>query len=79
MWQWAPQSPFTAAITDAMFSCDGQFVYTSFADGCVGVFDGKSLWPCCRLAQPFYTCWGLSGYVEHTSFCFPRRVICIGS
>ncbi|KAG0604323.1 hypothetical protein M758_10G162600 [Ceratodon purpureus] len=39
--QWVPQSPFTAAITDATYSCDGQHVYVGFADGSVGYLDAE--------------------------------------
>jgi hypothetical protein len=61
--QWVPQSPFTAAISNATYSCDSQLVYTGFVDGSVGVFDADSLRPRCRLAPSVHIPQGVSGYV----------------
>jgi hypothetical protein len=59
--QWVPQSPFTAAISNATYSCDSQLVYTGFVDGSVGVFDAESLRPRCRLAPSVHIPQGVSG------------------
>ncbi|KAG0559967.1 hypothetical protein M758_10G138100 [Ceratodon purpureus] len=59
--QWVPQSPFTAAISNATYSCDSQLVYTGFVDGSVGVFDAETLRPRCRLAPSVHIPQGVSG------------------
>ena len=63
------ESPFTAAISDATYSCDSQLVYVGFADGSVGIFDAKSLRPRSRLASPIHAPIprGVSGYVIYTT------------
>lgn len=59
--QWVPQPPFTAAISNATYSCDSQLVYTGFVDGSVGVFDAETLRPRCRLAPSVHIPQGVSG------------------
>jgi len=59
--QWVPHAPFTAAISNATYSCDSQLVYTGFVDGSVGVFDADSLRPRCRLAPSVHIPQGVSG------------------
>ncbi|KAG0559633.1 hypothetical protein KC19_10G120100 [Ceratodon purpureus] len=58
--EWVPQSPFTAAITDATYSCDGLDVYVSFADGSVAYLDAQ-LRPGRRFVPPIHPPLGTSG------------------
>lgn len=62
--QWVPHAPFTAAISNATYSCDSMLVYTGFVDGSVGVFDAESLRPRCRLAPSVHIPQGVSGYAS---------------
>ncbi|KAG0615814.1 hypothetical protein M758_5G068900 [Ceratodon purpureus] len=72
--QWDLQSPFTAAISDATYSCDSQLVYAGFADGSVGIFDAESFWLRCRLAPPLHRSQGVSGTTYPTTIAAnPRR------
>ncbi|KAH7427885.1 hypothetical protein KP509_10G065300 [Ceratopteris richardii] len=58
--QWVPRDSLSAAISNATYSCDSQLVYASFCDGSVGVFEGESLRPRCRLAPSVYLSPGVS-------------------
>ncbi|KAG0603716.1 hypothetical protein M758_10G116000 [Ceratodon purpureus] len=58
--EWVSQSPFTAAITDATYSCTGKGVYVGFADGSVGLFDALFR-PWHRLVPPIHPPLGTSG------------------
>ncbi|KAG0559593.1 hypothetical protein KC19_10G116800 [Ceratodon purpureus] len=58
--EWVPQSPFTAAITDATYSCTGHRVFVGFADGSVAYLDSKFR-PRRRLVPPIHPPLGASG------------------
>lgn len=73
--QWVPQPPFTAAISNATYSCDSALVYTGFVDGSVGVFDAESLRPRCRLAPSVHIPQGVSGYVTCTDMKYGLELI----
>jgi hypothetical protein len=75
--QWMPQSPFSAPLSNATYSCDSQLVYAGFVDGSVGVFDAESLRPRCRLAPNVHIPQGVSGYVHNSdlsSFACSRHL-----
>jgi hypothetical protein len=52
--QWIPRDTMPSSISNATYSCDSQHVYASFVDGSIGVFEGESLRPRCRLASSAY-------------------------
>ncbi|KAJ7518741.1 hypothetical protein O6H91_20G006000 [Diphasiastrum complanatum] len=62
--QWVPRDPFSATLSAATYSCDSQLVYAGFSDGSVGVFDGESLWPRCRVASSAYIPQGITRYTN---------------
>ncbi|XP_056176451.1 topless-related protein 4-like isoform X1 [Syzygium oleosum] len=51
--QWFPLES-DAPITDAMYSCDGMSIYTSFEDGSVGIFASSMLQLKCRISATAY-------------------------
>ncbi|XP_010243111.1 PREDICTED: protein TPR2-like [Nelumbo nucifera] len=51
---WSPRDALPAPISSAIYSCDGQLVYTGFCDGAVGVFDADNLRLRCRIAPSAY-------------------------
>ncbi|KAG2700213.1 hypothetical protein I3760_07G221600 [Carya illinoinensis] len=51
--QWVP-GEFSAPISDATFSCDGQMVYATFVDGRVAIFDASNLELRCRVNPTAY-------------------------
>ncbi|KAJ7549922.1 hypothetical protein O6H91_07G075100 [Diphasiastrum complanatum] len=57
--QWVPRDPFTSTLSAATYSCDSQLVYAGFSDGSVGVMDGESLLPRCRVAPSAYISQGI--------------------
>lgn len=59
--QWNLEKPFTAAISDATYSCDSQLVYVSFVDGSVGIFDAESFSLRNQFAAPLHKPQGVSG------------------
>ncbi|MCO5551302.1 hypothetical protein L7F22_004801 [Adiantum nelumboides] len=61
--QWVPRDSLSASISNATYSCDSQLVYASFCDGSVGVFEGETLRPRCRLAPSVYLPAGTSSSI----------------
>ncbi|KAK3411058.1 hypothetical protein EUGRSUZ_J03067 [Eucalyptus grandis] len=51
--QWFPLES-GAPITDAMYSCDGMSIYTSFEDGSVGIFTASTLQLKCWISAASY-------------------------
>ncbi|KAM7493831.1 hypothetical protein LguiB_028440 [Lonicera macranthoides] len=51
---WSPRESLSAAISSAIYSCDGLLVFTGFCDGAIGVFDADSLRLRCRIASSAY-------------------------
>nr|KAJ0208380.1 hypothetical protein LSAT_V11C500251820 [Lactuca sativa] len=51
---WSPRESLSAAISSAIYSCDGMLLYTGFSDGAVGVFDADNLRLRCRIAPSAY-------------------------
>lgn len=51
---WSPRESLCAAISSAIYSCDGLLIYTGFSDGAIGVFDAESLRLRCRIAPSAY-------------------------
>ncbi|KAL6955721.1 Protein TOPLESS-RELATED PROTEIN 2 [Sarracenia purpurea var. burkii] len=51
---WYPRDLLSAAISTAIYSCDGLMVFTGFCDGAVGVFDADSLRLRCRISPVSY-------------------------
>ncbi|CAN6450976.1 unnamed protein product [Victoria cruziana] len=62
MKQWVPRES-GAPITHATYSCDSQLIYTSFADGSVGVFCASTLRLRCRICPTAYLPSNLSSNV----------------
>ncbi|GLU08454.1 hypothetical protein SLE2022_253670 [Rubroshorea leprosula] len=52
--QWVPQDALSSLISWAVYSCNSQLVYATFADGNIGVFDADSLRLRCRIAPSAY-------------------------
>ncbi|XP_059641572.1 protein TOPLESS-RELATED PROTEIN 2-like [Cornus florida] len=52
---WSPKDSLSAAISTAIYSCDGLMVFTGFCDGAIGIFDADSLRLRCRIAPSAYT------------------------
>nr|GMD96969.1 TMV resistance protein N-like isoform X2 [Ipomoea batatas] len=52
--QWIPHGSFSAPISSATYSCNGQLIYASFKDGNIGVFDAHRLRPRCSIAPSAY-------------------------
>ncbi|XP_031269555.1 topless-related protein 3 isoform X1 [Pistacia vera] len=52
--QWVPQDTLSAPISCATYSCYSQFVYATFCDGNVGVFDAETLRLRCNIAPSAY-------------------------
>ncbi|CAL5436220.1 unnamed protein product [Camellia sinensis] len=51
---WYPRDSLSAAISSAIYSCDGLLIFTGFCDGAIGVFDADSLRLRCRIAPSAY-------------------------
>lgn len=51
---WSPRDSLSAAISSAIYSCDGLLVFAGFCDGAIGVFDADSLRLRCRIAPSAY-------------------------
>ncbi|KAL3645777.1 Protein TOPLESS-RELATED PROTEIN 2 [Castilleja foliolosa] len=51
---WYPRDSLSAAISSAIYSCDGLLIFTGFCDGAVGIFDSDSLNLRCRIAPSAY-------------------------
>ncbi|KAF8011645.1 hypothetical protein BT93_J2048 [Corymbia citriodora subsp. variegata] len=51
--QWFPPE-CDAPVTDAIYSCDGMSIYTSFEDGSVGIFTASTLQLKCRISATAY-------------------------
>ncbi|XP_039019798.1 topless-related protein 3-like [Hibiscus syriacus] len=52
--QWIPQDVLSAPITYAAYSCNSQYVYATFRDGNIGVFDADNMRLRCRIASSVY-------------------------
>ncbi|KAI4295197.1 hypothetical protein MLD38_040576 [Melastoma candidum] len=52
--QWFPQEALSAPITFAAYSCNSQFVFATFMDANIGVFDADTLRLRCRIAPTTY-------------------------
>ncbi|KAG5524381.1 hypothetical protein RHGRI_031142 [Rhododendron griersonianum] len=64
---WYPRESLSAAITSAIYSCDGLLVFTGFSDGAIGVFDADSFRLRCRIAPSAY----MSSSIASGSSAFP--------
>ncbi|CAI9772281.1 unnamed protein product [Fraxinus pennsylvanica] len=51
---WHPRDSLSAAISSAIYSCDGLFIFTGFCDGAVGIFNADNLSLRCRIAPSAY-------------------------
>ncbi|KAK3037662.1 hypothetical protein RJ639_030439, partial [Escallonia herrerae] len=51
---WSPRDSLSAAISSAIYSCDGLMLFTGFCDGAIGIFDADSLRLRCRIAPSAY-------------------------
>ncbi|CAA0838252.1 Protein TOPLESS [Striga hermonthica] len=51
---WYPRDSLSSPISSAIYSCDGQLIFTGFCDGAVGIFDSDSLNLRCRIALSAY-------------------------
>lgn len=52
--QWYPRDSLSAAISSAIYSCDGMLVFAGFSDGAIGIFDADSFRLRCRIAASAY-------------------------
>lgn len=62
--QWSPRDALPAAISSAVYSCDGLLVYAGFCDGAVGVFEADGLRLRCRIAPTAYISSSISRYAD---------------
>ncbi|KAL2455703.1 Topless-related protein 1 [Forsythia ovata] len=51
---WYPRDLLSAAISSAIYSCDGLLIFTGFSDGAVGIFNADNLSLRCRIAPSAY-------------------------
>ncbi|CAA0838821.1 Topless-related protein 1 [Striga hermonthica] len=51
---WYPRDSLSSPVSSAIYSCDGQMIFTGFCDGAVGIFDSDSLNLRCRIAPSAY-------------------------
>ncbi|CAK9136065.1 unnamed protein product [Ilex paraguariensis] len=54
LYSWSPRESLSAAISSAIYSCDGLLVFSGFRDGAIGIFDADSLRLRCRVAASAY-------------------------
>ncbi|XP_028105469.1 protein TOPLESS-RELATED PROTEIN 2-like isoform X3 [Camellia sinensis] len=64
---WYPRDSLSAAISSAIYSCDGLLIFTGFCDGAIGVFDADSLRLRCRIAPSAY----ISSSIASNGSSFP--------
>lgn len=60
--QWSPRDSLSAAISSAIYSCDGLLIFVGFCDGAIGIFDVDGLRLRCRIASAAYIAPSLSRY-----------------
>ncbi|CAI9759508.1 unnamed protein product [Fraxinus pennsylvanica] len=51
---WHPRDLLSAAISSAIYSCDGLVIFTGFCDGAVGIFNADNLSLRCRISPSAY-------------------------
>nr|XP_017235245.1 PREDICTED: protein TPR2-like isoform X1 [Daucus carota subsp. sativus] len=57
---WSPRDSLSAAISSAIYSCDGLLIFVGFCDGAIGIFDVDGLRLRCRIASAAYIAPSLS-------------------
>ncbi|CAK9174448.1 unnamed protein product, partial [Ilex paraguariensis] len=61
---WSPRESLSAAISSAIYSCDGLLVFSGFRDGAIGIFDADSLRLRCRVAASAYISSSVARYAK---------------
>ncbi|CAL9084769.1 unnamed protein product [Musa textilis] len=67
---WSPRDALPAAISSAVYSCDGLLVYAGFCDGAVGVFEADGLRLRCRIAPTAY----ISSSISSSGAVYPMVI-----
>ncbi|CAL9073806.1 unnamed protein product [Musa hybrid cultivar] len=67
---WSPRDALPAAISSAVYSCDGLLVYAGFCDGAVGVFEADGLRLRCRIAPTAY----ISSSISSSGAVYPTVI-----
>ncbi|CAH9080727.1 unnamed protein product [Cuscuta europaea] len=71
MRSWYPRESLSAAISSAIYSCDGMLVLAGFSDGAIGIFDADTFRLRCRIASSAY----MSTSIGSSSGCaFPAVI-----
>ncbi|XP_074326432.1 protein TOPLESS-RELATED PROTEIN 2-like isoform X1 [Apium graveolens] len=68
---WSPRDSLPAAISSAIYSCDGLLIFVGFCDGAIGIFDVDGLRLRCRIASAAYIPSSLS---SNNSNVFPAVI-----
>ncbi|XP_023729320.1 protein TOPLESS-RELATED PROTEIN 2 isoform X2 [Lactuca sativa] len=70
---WSPRESLSAAISSAIYSCDGMLLYTGFSDGAVGVFDAETLRLRSRIAPSAFVSSSISRLEQESTFFFNMK------